>query len=266
MTLERKVSQTEEEFLKEYNPNKYVRPIGLTADIVVFTITSERQKNGIKSLPTRELQLLLIKRKEHPEKGKWALPGGFSNPNETSLETAKRELQEETGVNDIHIEQFGVYDKAGRDKRGWITSIAFFALVNEKYLEKRKASDDAEEVRLFTLEEISQLDLAFDHKEIIHDALLKVQEKMLTTTIAKEFLPSHFTIAELLQVIKVVVPDFSEEKSNFIRKMTATKNREGIISEVRNSKGEKQYSNEYSQRAAQLYEFTNTVPRLSIYS
>lgn len=250
----------EEAFLKNYNPNQYERPIGATADIVIFTITSEALVGSTKSLPKRNLSVLLIKRNGHPEKGKWALPGGFSSPNETLLEAAKRELHEETGVDSIYLEYLGLYDKPGRDKRGWIISAAHVALVNEKYLAKRKAADDADDVQLFTLEEARQLDLAFDHAEIIRDAVAYIQKLMLQTTIAKEFLPDKFTLAELLQVIQTVIPSYQITKTNFIRKMLLTK-KQPIVVPVEN-----EYSTEFSQRPAQLYQFANDyVPRVSIY-
>ncbi|WP_248931011.1 NUDIX domain-containing protein [Paenibacillus hamazuiensis] len=246
-----------------YTASKYRTPDGAPADIVIFTITSTERNTGKKSLPLRELEVLLIQRKRWPFEGQWALPGGFSAETETILDSAKRELQEETGVSDVHIEYLGVYSEPGRDPRGWIISHAFFALVNEVYLANRRAADDAADVRLFPVEEALRMNLAFDHRKILQDALSQVRHKMLTTTIAKEFLPDEFTISELYQVIRTVVPDF--EEPNFIRKITSTQSRKGIIEEVRDLSGEPKMSNRYSQRAAQLYRFTDYVPQLSIY-
>ncbi|BBI33769.1 hypothetical protein KCTCHS21_31680 [Cohnella abietis] len=183
---------------------------------------------------------------------------------ETLLDSAKRELQEETGVNDVHIEYFNAYSTPQRDPRGWIISHAFFALVHESLLAQRSAADDAADVRLFSVNEALSMELAFDHQAILSDALRQIQQKMLTTSIAKEFLPEHFTISELYQVIQTVVPEFEER--NFIRKITSTQSRKGLIEEVRDRKGELLMSNRYSQRAAQLYQFTDYVPQLSIYS
>jgi hypothetical protein len=91
-----------------------------------------------------------------------------------------------------------------------------------------------------------------------------VKEKMLTTTIAREFLPEEFTLSELYQVIQAVVPEF--EEPNFIRKITSTKSRQGILEEATDEEGRLRYSSRYSQRAAKLYRFTNLAPQLSIYS
>ncbi|WEK53726.1 MAG: NUDIX domain-containing protein [Candidatus Cohnella colombiensis] len=247
-----------------YSSSKYRTPDGAPADIVIFTITSTPRRTTKKSLPNRKLEVLLIQRKGWPFEGQWALPGGFSKETETLLDSAKRELEEETGVKDIHIEYFNAYSTPGRDPRGWIISHAYFALVHEQYLASRRADDDAADVRLFSVDEAMGMDLAFDHHAILADALQQIQSKMLTTTIARQFLPEAFTIGELYQVIQAVVPSFEER--NFIRKITSTQSRKGIIEEVLGRNGERLQSNQYSQRAAQLYRFTDSVPRLSIYS
>lgn len=247
-----------------YSASHYRTPDGAPADIVIFTIVSTEKQSVKKALPARELQVLLIERNIWPFKGKWALPGGFTKENETVYDCAKRELQEETAVEDIHIDYFNVYSSPGRDPRGWIISHAFLALVNERVLAKRAAAVDASDVQLFAVREALQMDLAFDHKLILRDALQEIRKKMLTTTIAKEFLPEEFTLSELYQVIQTVVPDF--EEPNFIRKLTSTKSRSRIIEEATDENGVPKQSNQYSQRAAQLYRFTKEEPRLSIYS
>jgi ADP-ribose pyrophosphatase YjhB (NUDIX family) len=247
-----------------YSASRYRTPDGAPADIVIFTIVSTEKPSTKKALPTRELRVMLVQRNIWPYEGKWALPGGFTKENETVYECAARELQEETAVDNVHIEYFNVYSAPGRDPRGWIISHAFLALVNERALAHRAAAVDASDVRLFTVEEALQMDLAFDHKQILSDALQGIRKKMLTTTIAKEFLPEDFTLSELYQVIQTVVPDF--EEPNFIRKLTSTKSRSTIIEEATDEHGLPKQSKQYSQRAAQLYRFTKEEPQLSIYS
>lgn len=247
-----------------YSPGNYRTPDGAPSDIVIFTILSTEKSSVKKCLPSRELNVMLIQRKVWPYKGKWALPGGFTKETETVYECAKRELLEETAVDGVHLQYFNVYSTPGRDPRGWIISHAFLALVNEKVLKGRKAAVDAEDVRLVPVDDALAMDLAFDHRKILEDALFKIRHEMLTTTIAKEFLPEQFTISELYQVIQTVVPEFEEK--NFIRKITSTQSRKGIIEEVRDANGQLKTSNLYSQRAAQLYRFTDVVPKLSLYN
>lgn len=271
--------EQQEENASNYSTVNYRTPDGVPSDVVIFTITSEKTKTSTKSLPKKDLKVLMIRRKKWPYAGSWALPGGFSNENETLLLAAKRELQEETQISELHIEHLGVYSTPGRDPRGWIISSAYYALVNEKYLEKRKAADDAADVQLFSVEEVlgmrrgnadSEFDenentLAFDHDSIIQDALKRIQEKMHTTDIAKEFLPEEFTIAELLQVIQTVTPEFIEERSNFARKVTSTQSRHGLIEQVLGHDRTPLTTVEYSQRPSKIYKFTGIVQKLSIY-
>ncbi|WP_127579418.1 NUDIX domain-containing protein [Paenibacillus koleovorans] len=246
-----------------YTPSRYRTPDGAPSDIVIFTITSTERKTTQKALPHRELQVLLIQRKKWPYKGRWALPGGFCRETESMYDCARRELQEEAGVTDVPMEYFNVYSEPGRDPRGWILSHAFYALVQENLLADRRADDDAADVRLFPLQEALGMELAFDHRDILTDAYAKIREKMLTTTIARSFLPEEFTLSELYQVIRTVVPDFEER--NFIRKVTSTQSRKGILEEALDAQGRPKQSNRYSQRAAQLYRFSDAVPALSIY-
>jgi 8-oxo-dGTP diphosphatase len=247
-----------------YSPSNYRTPDGAPSDIVIFTILSTEKYSVKKSLPSRELNVMLIQRKVWPYEGKWALPGGFTKETETVYECAKRELLEETAVDGVHLQYFNVYSTPGRDPRGWIISHAFLALVNENVLKGRKAAVDAEDVRLVPVDEALAMNLAFDHRQILEDALYKIRHGILTTTIAKEFLPEEFTISELYQVIQTVVPEFEEK--NFIRKITSTQSRKGIIEEVRDANGQLKTSNLHSQRAAQLYRFTDLEPKLSLYN
>jgi 8-oxo-dGTP diphosphatase len=77
-----------------------------------------------------ELKVALIERKNDPFAGMWAIPGGFMEGNETIEEAAVRELKEETGIEDVYLEQFHVFNKPGRDPRGPTVTIALFALIN----------------------------------------------------------------------------------------------------------------------------------------
>ncbi|KJL06178.1 MULTISPECIES: NUDIX domain-containing protein [Priestia] len=191
---------------------EYPKPYGYTSDIAVFTIVTE-EKEPYKP-PKMNLKLMLIQRamlnaegEKNSEAGKWALPGGFVHPDESAFEAAKRELEEETGVNDIHLKHYGVYDEPGRDDRGWVITNAHYAIVPEDSLIKRKANDDAARVELFKIDEIFSLPLAFDHEIIIRDAIKEIKKDLLQTTIAQKFLPSQFTYSELQAVLLTVTDD-----------------------------------------------------------
>jgi 8-oxo-dGTP diphosphatase len=138
------------------NPHgKYVydfaRP-SVTADIVIVSLELEPR-------------VLLIRRADEPFQGAWALPGGFVDPDETLAEAAHRELQEETGVTGVHLEQLGAFGDPGRDPRGWTVTVAFLARLDRSAV-KPKAGDDAAAVKWHPLDRPPKK-LAFDHDKIL---------------------------------------------------------------------------------------------------
>lgn len=135
--------QTLEEFLEEYDPYRYKNPC-CTTDTVVFSYKDEQ------ALKEGRLKVLLVKRGNHPSIGCWALPGGFVNLRENLEDTARRELQEETGVSGLPVEQFACYGDYQRDPRARVITTAYFSLVNEKEV-RVKAGDDAADAAWFTV-------------------------------------------------------------------------------------------------------------------
>ena len=134
---------------------RYPRPM-LTADAVVLAKCKGR------------LCVLLVKRKNHPYKGYWALPGGYVNENEQALEAARRELAEETHLKQVKLRQIGFFDTPGRDPRGWTVSVVHLGYVSANKLKELRAGDDTAEVALHPLR--TRIKLAFDHIDIIRYA------------------------------------------------------------------------------------------------
>lgn len=253
----------------------YETPYGLPVDVCIFTITSQKKATARKSLPIQELKVLLIKRKiyenkteeEHPYQGYWAIPGGFSKKDESLYEAAKRELKSEANVgDDVHIEQLEAIYYPNRDPRGWVPTVVYYALVKENELTEMQGDDDASDAKLFSIGEALRMELAFDHRFILEKAYEKVKEKMLYTTIAKEFLEEEFTIAELLQVIQVVCPEFIVQQSNFTRKLLNSKGRENLLEEAKDENGNAKKTDRNSNYPAKMYRFTDLEPKLSIYN
>ena len=134
--------QTLEEFLKEYDPYQYKNPCA-TTDMVLFSYAGEKPD-------TDALKVLLVCRKNHQSIGYWALPGGFVELYENLEDTARRELEEETGVKGLPVEQFACYGDYQRDPRARVITTAYFSLVNEKEV-RVKAGDDAADAAWFTV-------------------------------------------------------------------------------------------------------------------
>ena len=137
---------TEEEFIKSYNPVIYERP-SVTNDIIIFT-TEDKKEENIRKVPRKGMQVLLIKRKEHPFIEKWAIPGGFVKMNESLQEGAERELKEETGIDKVYFEQLYTFGEINRDPRTRVISVANVALISKNNV-KPIAGDDAKEVKWF---------------------------------------------------------------------------------------------------------------------
>jgi len=146
----RNISQEEKEYLAGYDITQYERP-SIAADIAIFSILEDGESSNFRKLPKKALKLLLIKRGTYPYKNCWALPGGFCRPNEDVHETARRELFEETNVENAYLKLSGIFGEVDRDPRGWIISNTFLALMDGEKCNLR-AGTDAWEAKWFTVE------------------------------------------------------------------------------------------------------------------
>jgi len=137
---------------------EYPRP-SLTVDAVIF-----RQQGD-------SYEILFIQRGRSPYEGNWALPGGFVNMDETLEDAIARELEEETSLKNLSLNQLHAFSTPGRDPRGHTISVVFWGIVSNK--QTIKAGDDAREARWFSLDHLPEL--AFDHNEIVEMAVKKLQ-------------------------------------------------------------------------------------------
>jgi 8-oxo-dGTP diphosphatase len=170
---------------------EYERP-GLTVDCVIFGLDLEEER----------LKVMLIERDLEPFAGKWAVPGGFVRRGETLEGAAARELREETGVADVFLEQLYTFGDPERDPRGWVVSVAYYALVSpEKHTVR--AATDAREARWFPADSLPRL--AFDHAEIVRTALARLRGKLTYAPIGFELLPQKFTIKQLQKLYEIVL-------------------------------------------------------------
>jgi ADP-ribose pyrophosphatase YjhB (NUDIX family) len=161
----------------------------MTTDIVIFTIRDDR------------LEILLIQRGNPPFQGSWALPGGLVEEDEDLDVCARRELEEETKVTDVALEQLHTFGAPRRDPRGRLVTVAYYTLVRPDRLHPEAASD-ADNVRWFAVDTLPSL--AFDHAEIIAMARLRLRARLDESADAFGFLPSTFTMEELRTLDEIV--------------------------------------------------------------
>jgi 8-oxo-dGTP diphosphatase len=220
--------QDDEEKARQYDASKYERP-SVTVDVVMM------------SLRQRDLQILLVKRRSWPFEGMWAIPGGFVNIDESLETAAKRELQEETAVQDVYLEQLYTFGDPGRDPRTRVITVVYFALLDSERLQV-KAASDAVDVGWFSVYDLPPL--AFDHAKILDYTLNRLRGKLDYTTIAFSLLPEQFTLRELQRVYEIIQHK-RLDKRNFRKKILAT----GILEDT----GAKKM--EGTHRPARLYRF-----------
>lgn len=196
---------------EKYDPRAFP-PVAVTVDVVVFTI---REKT---------LRVLLINRGVEPFRGEWALPGGFLKPDENLDEAAARELAEETGVTEesVYLEQLGSYGSPDRDPRMRVVTVAYWAICGD--LPDPVGGGDAADAMLIPVSMIEQdeISLAFDHREILRDALQHAARSLESPLVAAKFCPPQFTISELRNVYEAAW-NRSIDQGNFQRKIRASR-------------------------------------------
>ena len=203
----------------------------VAVDVVLFTI----QDGALKAL--------LIKRDRAPFQGQWSLPGGFVRRNESVDEAALRELQEETGINTVYLEQLYTYGDLDRDPRGRVITVSYYAVVEAKA--SAKAGSPLAGAKWFAVKRLPTL--ALDHHRIVEHALERLRNKVNYTSVAFQLLPKRFTLSELQRAYEVILGQ-ALDKRNFRKKMLQL----GILKDTRERKTEGR------QRPARLYSFTET--------
>jgi 8-oxo-dGTP diphosphatase len=209
---------------------EFERP-GLTVDCVIFGL----------DLDEESLKVMLIERDLEPFAGMWAIPGGFVRSGESLEQGAARELREETGITDVFLEQLYTFGDPGRDPRGWIVSVAYYALVSpDRHVVT--ATTDARQARWFPVTALPRL--AFDHDEILRVALERLRGKLTYAPVGFELLPQKFTIKQLQKLYEIVLGRKLDNR-NFRKKIFSM----DVLREL----GEMQKG--VPHRAARLYRF-----------
>lgn len=230
---------SEEEFLNNYNPDKFDR-LSMTADILVISV-SNKEKTNTRGNDNKVMSILLVKREEYPFKDRYCLPGGFLNPKDETLEEcAKRVLKSETNLEDIYLEQLYTFDSLNRDPRMRVVSTSFVSLIDKNKLtnmiNKNASWFDIEgitekdnivsiklnngtcsfelkikqEIRDKTTDRykytgLDNKSIAFDHDIVILTGLNRIRNKLSYTDIVFNMMPEYFTLKDLQQVYEIIL-------------------------------------------------------------
>ncbi len=176
--------------------------IFVTVDVVILTLRNA------------DLQVLLVKRRNPPFEGRWAIPGGFVHPEESLEDAAARELFEETAVSGVHIEQLYTFGALDRDPRGRTITVAYYALVPTPLAVQ--AGTDASDAQWWSVYALPEM--AFDHAEIVQYAVKRLRYKLEYTAVGFRLLPPTFTLSELQSAYETVL-GVKLDKRNFRRRI-----------------------------------------------
>ena len=201
----------------------------LTTDCVVFGLDDE------------ELKVLLIQRDLEPFEGQWALPGGFVRVGESLDDCARRELEEETGLKKVYLEQLYSFGEPDRDPREHVVTVSYYALVN-LIDHKPQAATDARNAAWFAFDDLPKL--AFDHDTILKVARERLRGKVRYQPIGFELLPQKFTLTQLQRLYEKVLEQ-PLDKRNFRKKVQKL----DILKETN------EIEQDVARRAARLYRF-----------
>jgi len=190
-----------------YDVRQY-RQVSVTVDVILFRFVDN------------DLKVLLIKRKNWPFEGDWAIPGGFVGYDEPLEEAALRELAEETNVHDVYLEQLYTFGDPARDPRTRVITVAYFALLSAEQAAHSplRNSGDAADANWWSIYNLPQL--AFDHAKILEYALRRLRWKLEYTALGFMLLPKAFTLSELQAAYEIILGE-ALDKRNFRRKILA---------------------------------------------
>ena len=229
--------KNEEEFLKNYDVNKYDK-LSITTDILVFSVSNKVTTN-YRKLNEKLFSVLLVKRHNYPFKDMWCLPGGFVKLDENLEDAPMRILKNETNIDNIYLEQLYTFGDVNRDPRMRVVSTSYMALIDKNKL-NNKLNEDTSFFTMKILEDDNFIDvfldngndefkfkvkkvlkdkttdrykfevvendcIAFDHAKVIVSGIERLKNKISYTDIVFNMMGEYFTLGELQQVYEVIL-------------------------------------------------------------
>jgi 8-oxo-dGTP diphosphatase len=215
------MAHDDEAFLRDYDPGRYPRP-SVTVDVVLVSAVGGA------------LRTIVVRRAEPPQRGRWALPGGFVRLEESLDATAARVLREKAGVDGAYLEQLYTFGAPKRDPRTRVISVAYYGLVAPDRWASLKLAEGAREVAIGVpwageaggaVDALSAdgkpLALAFDHAAILGTVVKRMRGKLRYAPIAYELLPERFTLLDLQRVHETILGT-RLNKDSFRRRLLAS--------------------------------------------
>ncbi len=212
----------EARFLSAYDASRYERP-SLTVDVALVSASEGA------------LHTLLVRRPEPPQRGRFALPGGFVRPDESLDAAAARVLAAKAGLRGVFLEQLYTFGDPGRDPRTRVVTVAYYALV--EFGQLADAAETGPDVAVGRIAvpwegetggpvEVAAADgaplaLAFDHAEILGMAVKRLRGKLDYAPVGFQLLPATFTLLDLQRVHETVLAR-PLNKDSFRRRMLAS--------------------------------------------
>ncbi len=193
-----------------------------------------------------ELNLLLLKRNFEPAKGEWSLMGGFLQKEESIDEAASRVLCELTGLDDVYMEQVGVFGEINRDPGERVLSVAYYALININ--EYDRAFVQKHNAHWLNINELPPL--IFDHEDMVIKARNLMREKAAVEPIGFNLLPDLFTLPQMQQLYEAIYGE-PIDKRNFRKR----------VADMDYIEKTNKIDKTGSKRGAYLYKFNNKIYR-----
>lgn len=220
--------------------NKLYQNIGIHVISSIFTV-----ENGI-------VKVLLIKRKNEPYNGYWALPSGALYNNELLEFGAKRELNGKTGIKNIDLEMIGLFDKLDRSELMRMIGISYLGVIDNKRVQIEKITEKTSNADFFKIDEIP--DLAYDHNEVIKKSLEVLKTKIINSNILKNLFPGEFTLPEVQKAYEAIL-DKKFDRRNFRKKLLSL----NIIEDINQTKKFE------GKKPAKLYRFKDKIENKNVF-